>query len=84
MRFKLILLLVLIVLFTIFVSQNTEQTIMTLFFWTIDLPKIVLLIITLAVGVILGLIVATMFGKNKKMKNDIKPVDEKVAQKQVL
>ena len=66
MRAKIILLLILLILFTIFVTQNTEQTIMNVFFWTVEMPMIVLLIITLAVGVILGLIAVTVFSSNKK------------------
>ena len=66
MRAKIILLLILLILFTIFVTQNTEPTIMNVFFWTIKMPMIVLLIITLAVGVILGLIAVTVFSSRKK------------------
>ena len=66
MRAKIILLLILLVLFTIFVTQNTEQTIINVFFWTVELPKIVLLIITLVVGVVLGLIAVTVFNSDKK------------------
>ena len=66
MRAKIILLLILLILFTIFVTQNTEPTIMNVFFWTIEMPKIVLLIITLVIGVVLGLIAVTVFSSNKK------------------
>jgi uncharacterized integral membrane protein len=68
MRAKIISLLVLLILFTIFVAQNTEQTIMNVFFWTIEMPKIVLLIITLVIGVILGLIAVTVFSRSDKKK----------------
>ena len=68
MRAKIILLLVLLILFTIFVTQNTEQTIMNVFFWTIEMPKIVLLIITLVVGVILGLIAVAVLSSSDKKK----------------
>jgi uncharacterized integral membrane protein len=68
MRAKIIILLILLILFTIFVTQNTEQTIMNVFFWTVEMPKIVLLIITLVIGVVLGLIAVTAFSNSNKKK----------------
>jgi len=66
MKVKIIILLILLILFTIFVSNNTEAIDVWFFFWPLNISKIVLLIITLVVGVILGLITATAFGKSAK------------------
>jgi uncharacterized integral membrane protein len=68
MRFKIIVLLLLIVLFTIFVVQNTEPVSMQLFFWHIaELPKIILLTVTLVVGIVLGFILSAVMNKKKKL-----------------
>jgi uncharacterized integral membrane protein len=70
MRLKLIIFMLLIVLFTIFVVQNTEPVNMQVFFWRIeDLPKIVLLTITLVFGIILGIFISTFINKKKKEKD---------------
>jgi uncharacterized integral membrane protein len=66
MKTKIIILLVLLILFTIFVSNNTEPIDVWFFFWPLNISKIVLLIITLVIGAILGLIAATVFGKSAK------------------
>ena len=66
MRAKIIILLILLIFFTVFVSNNTETIDVWFFFWHLSISKIVLLIITLVVGVILGLIVAAVFGKSPK------------------
>ena len=71
MRLKLIIFTLLIILFTIFVVQNTEPVNMQVFFWRIEeLPKIILLIVTLAVGIILGVFISTFV--NRKRKNEEK------------
>ena len=70
MRLKLIIFMLLIVLFTIFVVQNTEPVNMQVFFWRIeDLPKIVLLTVTLVFGIILGIFISTFINKKKKDGN---------------
>ena len=66
MKAKVIILMVLIVLLTIFVSQNTEQVPINAFFWKLEIPKIVLISLTGLTGVILGLILASIFDKQKK------------------
>lgn len=60
MKAKLVILMILLILFTIFVTENTEEVGVMLFFWPIMLSKIVLLIITLVVGFVLGLITAAL------------------------
>ncbi|HEX9740287.1 MAG TPA: LapA family protein [Ignavibacteriaceae bacterium] len=67
MRLKLIIFILLIILFTIFVVQNTEPVSMRVFIWHInELPKIVLLTITLLVGIILGIFISAFINKKKK------------------
>ncbi len=75
MRAKLIILMILIILFTIFVVQNTEPVSLQVFFWHVaELPKIILLTVTLVIGVILGFIISTVLNKHKNNeKNNLKP-----------
>jgi uncharacterized integral membrane protein len=70
MSFKVIILMLLIVLFTIFVVQNTEPVSMQAFFWRIEeLPKIILLIVTLVLGIIMGIFISTFINRKKKVKD---------------
>ena len=70
MRAKIILLLVLLILFTIFVSKNTQEVDVWFFFWPINISKIVLLILTLVIGVIIGLLTSSFFNKAKGKKSE--------------
>ncbi|HVO72715.1 MAG TPA: lipopolysaccharide assembly protein LapA domain-containing protein [Ignavibacteriaceae bacterium] len=69
MKAKVVILMLLLVLFTVFVYQNaSENTGVLFFFWGIYLPKIVLLVITLVLGAIIGLIIATMITRKQERK----------------
>ncbi|MDO8550790.1 MAG: lipopolysaccharide assembly protein LapA domain-containing protein [Ignavibacteria bacterium] len=69
MRVKLIFLMILIILFTIFVVQNTEPVDMTVFFWRIEqLPKIILLTVILVIGIISGILISAFINRKKKEK----------------
>ncbi len=73
MKFKIIVVMLLVILFTIFVSQNTELIQITIFLWKFQIPTIVLISITLALGIILGFFVEAIFDlkKNKENKSPI-------------
>jgi uncharacterized integral membrane protein len=66
MKTKIIIFLILIVLFTIFVTQNTQPVDINVFLWKFSSPGIVLIVITAAVGIIIGLILASIFHPSKK------------------
>ena len=71
MRTKVILLMVIIVLFTIFVTQNTEVITVNTFFWKFDMSLIVLMTLSCLVGAIAGFILLKVFtasGKRKEKK----------------
>ncbi len=88
MKAKVIIFMILIVLFTFFVSQNTEIVGINAFFWKFQMSKIVLISLTGLVGLILGFILASIFNKQKRtekikkeaakeMKKDNLPDDTK-------
>ncbi len=72
MKAKVIIFMILIVLFTFFVSQNTEVVDINAFFWKFQMSKIVLISLTGLVGLILGFILASIFNKQKKADKLIK------------
>ena len=57
MKTKIVIIIVLAVLLIIFVLQNTEIVIVNFWFWDISLPRALLLFVTFAIGLIIGLIV---------------------------
>jgi len=66
MKTKIIIFLILIVLFTIFVTQNTQPVDINVFLWKFSSPGILLIVTTGAVGIIIGLILAAIFHSSKK------------------
>ncbi len=71
MKVKIIILMVLILLFTIFVMQNTQPVEVNAFFWHKPLPLIVLMIILVMVGIIIGFIVTGLANKSAKKKENL-------------
>jgi uncharacterized integral membrane protein len=69
MKTKIILFMIIIVLFTIFVTQNNQIVTIYLFFWQCDVSKIILIVMTGFIGVLLGLILDSIFRFSKKDKN---------------
>jgi len=68
MKTKIILFMIIIVLFTFFVTQNTENAVIHVFFWTYNISKIILIVLTGFIGVLLGLILDSIFRPRQKNK----------------
>ncbi len=69
MRTKVIALLVIIVLFTIFVTQNTEVIAVNAFFWKFEMSLIVLMTLSCLLGAIVGFILLKVFSGSDKRKD---------------
>lgn len=76
MKAKIIFLMVLVVLFTIFVSQNTEVVTVKAYFWQFQMSIIVLISLIGLLGVIFGFIIAKLFDRPSPTKLE-KTNDEK-------
>ncbi len=63
MKVKIIIIMLLIVLFTIFVSQNTEVVTVKAYFWQFPMSIIVLISLIGLLGVIFGFIIAKLFDR---------------------
>ena len=73
MRTKVILLMILVVFFTIFISQNAEELPVKILFWEVQIPGIILILLTGLLGIIIGFILALIFrksGSKKEIKKD--------------
>ena len=66
MKTKLLILLAVIILFLIFLIQNTQVVTLHLYFWKISMSQIILLPLTLIIGFLLGYIVATFMKKDRE------------------
>jgi uncharacterized integral membrane protein len=66
MKTKLLILLAVIVLFLIFLIQNTQVVTLHLYFWKISMSQIILLPLTLIIGFLLGYVVATFMKKDRE------------------
>jgi uncharacterized integral membrane protein len=65
MKLKIIIFMVLVVLFTIFVTQNTMVIPVNIFFWHVEMSVIVLITLTGLIGMILGFILLKIFEHNE-------------------
>jgi uncharacterized integral membrane protein len=68
MRPKFIVVLVLIALFLIILIQNTQVVTLRLFFWKVGMSQIILIPLTMAIGFVVGFIVAKVTGNRDKRK----------------
>jgi uncharacterized integral membrane protein len=66
MNFKNIILLILLAVFIIVCIQNVEIIPVHFLFWKVEISKLLLLIITLVVGMLIGMIIPGFFNKSKK------------------
>ncbi len=60
--------MIIVVLFTYFVTQNTENVDIYVFFWKYNISKIILIVMIGFVGVLLGLILDSIFRSSQKDK----------------
>ena len=73
MKSKIVVIVLLIVLLIIFVLQNTDVVIVKFWFWDLSLPRALLLFITFAVGLIVGLMVPSSQKKPEKIAQNEEP-----------
>lgn len=66
MNFKSISVLSLLAIFIIFSIQNVEVIPVYFLFWKTEISKLLLLIITLVIGILVGMIMPGFFNKSKK------------------
>ena len=66
MRPKIIVALVLIGLFVIVLIQNTQVVMLRLFFWKVGMSQIILIPLTMAIGIVIGFIVAKVTRDHRK------------------
>ncbi len=74
MKTKIILFMILIILFTIFVTQNAGVITITAFFWKFPMSAVVLISITGFVGLMLGFILAKIFDSQSKKRKKEKEI----------
>lgn len=66
MRPKFIVVVVLIALFLIIFIQNTQVVMLRLFFWKVGMSQIILIPLTMAIGFVIGFIIAKVTGNRNK------------------
>ena len=66
MNFKNISLIILLALFIIVCIQNVEIIPVHFLFWKVEISKLLLLIITLVVGMLIGMMIPGFFTKSEK------------------
>lgn len=59
MKFKIVIIILFAIMLVLFALQNTEIVQIKLWFWEVQTPRALLILICLAVGVIIGFMVPT-------------------------
>jgi len=72
MNFRNISILILLALLFIVSLQNAEIIPVHLLFWKVDISKLLLLIITLVIGILVGMIIPDFLRKSKKKQIKVK------------
>lgn len=67
MKFRFVLLLIVLVLFTVLILQNSDVTIFKVFLWQFSTALSLLVVITGVLGIILGIIIGKLLD-SKKLK----------------
>ncbi len=78
MKAKVIVLLVFLVLFAIIIIQNNENVPFTIFFWSFEIPKVILVPSLFVLGFLFGLVIA-LSGRRPK-ERQAEPAPPKPAQ----
>jgi uncharacterized integral membrane protein len=65
MKAKVIVVLVVLVLALIILVQNTQIVTFRLLFWSAEISQLLLVLLTLALGFVLGFLVAKLTGRKK-------------------
>ena len=68
MRFKLIIISLLFLLFAIIAAQNTISTELKFLFWSLQAPLIVMVVVVFILGLIIGLIFCSSYERRKRKK----------------
>lgn len=69
---KSVLAIIVLVIFTVFILQNTEVVQISFFFWRLSLSRVVLLFGALLIGVLVGLFIGWETGSSKKKRNSLR------------
>ena len=81
MRARILIFSILLLLFAIVAVQNTAVADINLIFWKIQWPLIVLIMVIFLVGLVMGLMVSSLYERKKKKAEEPKPVEEEEIKK---
>lgn len=64
MKIKIVIIIIFLILFVIFALQNSEIVNIRLWFWEVNIPRALLIVLCLAAGIFIGFLVPTLTKKN--------------------
>ena len=73
MRFKLIIIAILFLIFAIIASQNTITTQLVFLFWSVEAPLIVMITVIFILGLITGIIFCGTYERKKRKEEVVIP-----------
>ncbi len=76
MRFRLTIVLLLVMLFIVLIAQNTGEDSITFLFWTAKMSRIVLLGIAFLVGIVVGFLLGRPWRRRRTEFAKVKKTDD--------
>lgn len=70
MRIRIIITILLAILLVIFTIQNSEIVALKLFFWIFEIPRALLIVVCIFIGVFIGVLIPKKRIKSNKNEND--------------
>jgi len=77
MRFKLLLISLLFLLFAIIAAQNTTATELKFLFWSVQAPLIVMIVVIFILGLVIGLVFCSYYERKKKKEVEFQKKKDK-------
>ena len=73
MKFKIITVIVLLILLVVFALQNAEIVQIKLLFWTVAIPEVLLILVSVSLGIIIGMISLSIGSKRSRKEPETEP-----------
>ncbi len=66
MKFKIVTVIILLILLVVFALQNADIVHIKLWFWSVDIPGVLLILVSVSAGIIIGMISLSIGSKKSK------------------
>ncbi len=73
MKFKIITVIILLILLVVFALQNAETVQVELWFWSVKIPGVLLILVSVSAGIIVGMISLSIGSRRSRKGKETEP-----------